>query len=110
MKMTKEINTKFLFAILIFISLILVSAFIIEYKLGHKPCKLCLYERVPYIISVLLIITCLSSNISELSLTKIINGIKKKNFTSEEVAASFINNCIKFFVIWLKIYGHSKKF
>ena len=54
--MTKEINKKFLFAILIFIFLILVSAFIIEYKLGHKPCKLCLYERIPYFLSVLLII------------------------------------------------------
>ncbi len=32
------------------------------------------------------------SNISELSLTKIINGIKKKDFTSEEVTKVFINN------------------
>jgi len=54
--MTEKINKKFLFIILIFISFVLVSAFIIEYKLGHQPCKLCLYERIPYFLSVLLII------------------------------------------------------
>ena len=54
--MTNQINKKFLFALLIFISFILVSAFIIEHRLGHQPCKLCLYERIPYFLSVLLII------------------------------------------------------
>lgn len=54
--MTKQINKKFLFILLIFISFILVSAFIIEHKLDHQPCKLCLYERIPYFLSVLLII------------------------------------------------------
>lgn len=54
--MTKQINKKFLFTLLIFISSILVSAFIIEHRLGHQPCKLCLYERIPYFLSVLLII------------------------------------------------------
>ena len=54
--MTKQINKKFLFALMIFISSILVSAFIIEHRLGHQPCKLCLYERIPYFLSVLLII------------------------------------------------------
>ena len=32
------------------------------------------------------------SNISELTLTKIVNGIKKKEFSSEEVTNSFIKN------------------
>ena len=54
--MTEKINKKLLFIILIFISLVLVSAFIIEHKLGLQPCKLCLYERIPYFLSVLLII------------------------------------------------------
>ena len=54
--MTKQINKKFLFSILAFIFLVLVSAFIIEHQLGHKPCKLCLYERIPYFLSMLLII------------------------------------------------------
>ncbi len=35
------------------------------------------------------------SNISEFSLTKIVNGIKKKDFTSEEVTKTFINNSKK---------------
>ena len=56
LKMTKQINKKFLFIILIFISLILVFAFVVEYKLDHQPCRLCLYERIPYFLSILLII------------------------------------------------------
>ena len=39
-----------------FISLVLISAFVIEYRLDHKPCKLCVYERIPYFLSILLII------------------------------------------------------
>ena len=35
------------------------------------------------------------SKISELSLTKIVKGLKKKDFTSEEVTKSFINNSKK---------------
>ena len=58
-KMTKQINKKFIFPILVFTSLVLVSAFIIEYRLGHEPCKLCLYERIPYFLSILLIIKML---------------------------------------------------
>ena len=55
-KMTKQINKKFLFSILVFTSLVLVSAFIIEHQLGHVPCKLCLYERIPYFFSILLLL------------------------------------------------------
>ena len=57
--MTKQINKKILFSILVFTSLVLVSAFIIEHQLGHEPCKLCLYERIPYFLSMLLIIKML---------------------------------------------------
>ena len=35
------------------------------------------------------------SNISQFSLTKIFKGIKKKEFSSEEVTKSFINNSRK---------------
>ena len=35
------------------------------------------------------------SKISELSLTKIVNGIKKKDFSSEEVTKSFIDTSKK---------------
>ena len=55
-KMTKQINKKILLSLLVFISLILVSALVIEHQLGHEPCKLCLYERIPYFLSMLLII------------------------------------------------------
>ena len=57
--MTKQINKKILFSILIFSSLVLISAFTIEHQLGHKPCKLCLYQRIPYFLSILLIIKIL---------------------------------------------------
>ena len=53
--MTKQINKKLLFSILLFIFFILISAFIIEYGLGHQPCKLCFYERIPYFLSIFLI-------------------------------------------------------
>ena len=57
--MRKQINKKFLFVILIFIFLVLILAFVIEHKLGHQPCKLCIYERIPYFVSIFLIIKIL---------------------------------------------------
>ena len=57
--MTNQINKKFIFILLIFISLILISAFFIEHKLGHQPCKLCLYQRIPYFLSIFLILKIL---------------------------------------------------
>ena len=38
------------------ILLSIVYALIIEYALGHKPCNLCIYERITYILSIFLII------------------------------------------------------
>ena len=54
--MRNQINKKILIYILAFIFLVLIAAFIIEHQLGHKPCKLCLYERIPYFLAILLII------------------------------------------------------
>ena len=34
----------------------IISAYFIEYILGHQPCNLCLIERIPYVISIILII------------------------------------------------------
>ena len=48
-------NSLFLIIVLFLLILSLISAFIIEYGLGHKPCKLCLYQRYPYYISILLL-------------------------------------------------------
>jgi len=43
--------------IIFFISLIsLISAFFIEYALGYQPCNLCLIQRIPYGLSIILII------------------------------------------------------
>ena len=43
--------------LILLISLIsIISAFFIEYILGHQPCNLCLIERIPYVLSIILII------------------------------------------------------
>ena len=57
--MLKQTNNIFLIVILAIISLMIISALIIQYWLGHEPCKLCLYERIPYFLSMLLIIKIL---------------------------------------------------
>ena len=54
--MLRQSNNIFLIVILAIISLTIISALIIQYWLGHDPCKLCLYERIPYFLSMLLII------------------------------------------------------
>ena len=52
-----ELKKKTELNIILFFSIFaLTAAFFIEYILGHKPCNLCLIERVPYILSILLII------------------------------------------------------
>ena len=45
-----------LIIIFFIILLSIVSTLIIEHTLGHQPCNLCLYERIPYFLSVLLMI------------------------------------------------------
>ena len=45
-------NFYFLLALLSICTLI--SAVYIEYAIGIKPCKLCLYQRLPYIVSIFL--------------------------------------------------------
>ena len=42
--------------ILLFSIFALSAAYYIEYILGHQPCNLCLIERIPYIISITLIL------------------------------------------------------
>ena len=45
------------FKIIFLISLIsIISAYFIEYILGYQPCNLCLIERIPYALSIILII------------------------------------------------------
>ena len=42
--------------IFLFSFIALISAFFIEYILGHQPCNLCLIERIPYVLSIMIII------------------------------------------------------
>jgi len=45
--------------ILLFAIFVLISAYFIQYVLGHQPCNLCLIERMPYIVSIIIISICL---------------------------------------------------
>ena len=54
--MLKQSNNIFLIIIFAVISLAIISALIIQYWLGHEPCKLCFYQRIPYFLAILLII------------------------------------------------------
>ena len=54
--MFKKTNNILLIFILSVVSSSLIAAFIIQYGLGHQPCKLCIYQRIPYILSIFLII------------------------------------------------------
>ena len=54
-KKTNKILILTLFILLIF----LISAYIIEYVLGQKPCKLCVYQRFPYFVSIFLVLNIL---------------------------------------------------
>ena len=42
--------------ILLFSIFALTAAYFIEYILGHQPCNLCLIERIPYYISIIIIV------------------------------------------------------
>ena len=51
-------KAKFYLKIIFILSVIsLISAYFIEYVLGHKPCNLCLIERIPYGLSIIFIIS-----------------------------------------------------
>ena len=52
------LNNKSLFLnIILFVSFVaLLSAFFIEYVLGHQPCNLCILERIPYVIAIVIIL------------------------------------------------------
>jgi disulfide bond formation protein DsbB len=51
-----SIKNKFtLNIVLIFSILALITAYLIQYILGHEPCNLCLVERIPYLAAIILI-------------------------------------------------------
>ena len=52
-----NLSKKNLFTSIFLISLIaLISAYFIEYILGHQPCSLCLYERIPFFLGILIVL------------------------------------------------------
>ena len=51
-----NIRVEFFLKLIFIISLVsLISAYFIEYGLGHQPCNLCLIERIPYGLTIFLI-------------------------------------------------------
>ena len=52
-EINKTIIIKLIFLISVFA---LASAFFIEYVLGHQPCNLCILERIPYLLAIIIIL------------------------------------------------------
>ncbi len=52
-----EINKTITLKLIFLISIIaLSSAFFIEYVLSHQPCNLCILERIPYLMAIIIIV------------------------------------------------------
>ena len=50
-------NKSLLLNLILFVSFVaLISAFFIEYVLGHQPCNLCILERIPYLLAIVIIL------------------------------------------------------
>ena len=52
-EINKTITLKLIFLISVVAS---ASAFFIEHVLGHQPCNLCILERIPYILALIIIV------------------------------------------------------
>ena len=52
-RINKLITTKLVFIISI---IALAFAFFIEHVLGHQPCNLCILERIPYLLAIIIIL------------------------------------------------------
>ena len=53
--MSKIKNRIALNLILLFSTFAIITAYFIQYVLGHQPCNLCLIERMPYLFSIIII-------------------------------------------------------
>jgi disulfide bond formation protein DsbB len=52
-----EINKTLTIKLIFIISIVaLTSAFFIEHILGHQPCNLCILERIPYLLGIIVIV------------------------------------------------------
>ena len=52
-EISKTMTLKLIFLISI---IALASAFFIEYILGYQPCNLCIFERIPYLLALIIIV------------------------------------------------------
>ena len=51
-----DLNVQYYLKLILTVSLVaIISAYFIEYILGYQPCNLCLIERIPYGLSIILI-------------------------------------------------------
>ena len=51
--MIKNLNLKNYFLLIFLLSIFsLLSAIYIEFALNQKPCKLCIYQRIPYVVAI----------------------------------------------------------
>ena len=51
-----KIKNKIIFSFILFFSIFaLIAAYFIQYVLKHQPCNLCLIERIPYFLSIIVI-------------------------------------------------------
>ena len=52
-----DINKRLTLKLTFIISILaLASAFFIEHALGHQPCNLCILERIPYLMAIIIIV------------------------------------------------------
>ena len=52
-----KINKTLIVKLIFLISIVaLTSAFFIEHALGHQPCNLCILERIPYLLAIIIIL------------------------------------------------------
>ena len=80
-----KIKHKIILSLIILFSILAIfSAYFIQYVLGHQPCNLCLIERIPYVVSIIIISFCLFFNKFE----KISLGILSLIFFSAALIAS----------------------
>jgi disulfide bond formation protein DsbB len=55
-----QIKNKIILSLILVLSIFaILAAYLIQYVLGHEPCNLCLIERIPYIVSIIIISICL---------------------------------------------------
>ncbi len=133
--MSKNINI-ILLSILSLLLLSIFSAYIIEYGLGHKPCKLCIYQRFPYFISIFIILNIIiikryiKISLLMLSLVSLVGsivafyhfGIEQgffneslvcevgsldQNFSTEDLLKQLGNNAVSCKTVTFRVFGLS---